>query len=114
MTTTPTTLKQYLYLYTMQLTTGVVLLDLLKHTKPIQRGMALGISTSDEIRKRLDTADETEQKAMIVASRDNLTKMRGLVMAAAFPMQAAKARREWVEGTRQLLNDTAQIGKTNV
>lgn len=111
MTQSTSTLKQYLYLFTMQLTTGVVLLDMLKHTKPIQRGMALGISTSDEIRKQIDGATENEQAAMIIVSRDNLAKMRGLVMAAAFPVTAMKARKEWTEGTRQLLNDTKEVGR---
>lgn len=111
MSTSPATLKQYLYLFVMHLSSGVLLLDQLAHTKKIQRGMALAITTADEIRAKMDSADETQQRAMIVVSRDNLKEVRGLIMTGVFPMKSAKARKEWVEGTRQLLRDTEGVGR---
>lgn len=111
--TQPAASKEHLYLFVMLFSEAVLLLDMLKPTRPIRRGMALGISTADEIKRKIDTANEIEQAAMVYVSRKHLATMRGLVMAGVFPITAMKSRKEWIEASRKLIKETEKVGVFN-
>ncbi len=103
------TLQQRLVTFILAFNASLLLLDTLKPTKAVQRGMAAAIATSDEIKKRFQTTNETEQKAMVIASRGKLKEVRDLILREPFNIQMMKARKEWVETSRQLLKDTEGI-----
>lgn len=110
MTAQPTpTPKDYLYLFVAQFSMAALLLDMLPPRMPIQRDMAMAISMSDTIKKRLEAATDTERRGMLIASRENLKALVGTVQAGAFPVTAGKVRREWISVCKQLLKDSANV-----
>lgn len=102
--------QQRLITFIIAFNASLLLMDTLKPTKTVQRGMAAAIAMSDQIKQHLQTADENYLTAMIMESRKKLTEVRDLIMRQAFPINVMKARKEWVETSRQLLRDTGGVG----
>ena len=106
--TTP--LKAHLVNFVMALSLGAILLDELSPNRRVRKMQALAIATSDEIKQRVDLADDTQQTAMIVVSRKHLKQVRDMLLRYPIPTQTAKARGEWVANAKQLLKAVEGVG----
>ena len=105
-----TPLQAHLVNFVMILSMGAMILDNLSPKNRIHKMQALALATSDEIKKRVETGDESELMAMIIVSRKHLKQVRALVLQHPIPTQAAKARTEWLTNTKALLRQTEGIG----
>lgn len=106
----PIPMKAHLYNFVMSFSMGVLLLDQLPMNKRVKRAMAVCIATSDEIKTRLETADDTMQAAMIITSRKHLRQVRDVLLEYPMVTNAAKAKTEWVANSKQLLKATEGVG----
>jgi hypothetical protein len=111
MTTEPVPLKVRLAEFVVAFSLGAILLNELPPKKPIQRAQALAIVTSDEIKSRMDVATDDDLIAMILVGRLNLRTVRSEMMRHPFPVEAAKAKHEWIANAKRLMSDTKDVGR---
>lgn len=104
-------LKAHLYSFVMSFSMGAILLDTLPPNHRVKKALAVCVTCADEIKERLDTADETQQAAMIVVSRGHLRAVRDLLMRYPIVTEAAKGRTEWVANARRLLKAVETVGR---
>jgi hypothetical protein len=102
-------MKAHLYSFVVTFSLGAILLNELPANKRVRRAMAVCVATGDEIRERIDAADEDMQHAMIITSRKHLRRVRDLLLEYPIVTDMAKAKGEWVASAKQLIKDTEEV-----
>lgn len=105
----PPTLDQKLVTFVLAFNNALLLLDTLKPTSSVKRAMAACVVMSDEIRKRVQTATGDDKRVLIGTSQIKIQGVKDVIMRAGMPLAMVKARKEWIEAVRLLLEETKGV-----